>query len=142
MLLLTAHRPDADKMAVKMGIAKALKNENVPAILRCYIQGDCIFCLDDPTWVAALVVYGVPTEIEDYALDAVIETHWKDVGKDGKATVLQIVEYVFSDIIHARSLAYYISDKPQNGYLYCTNYAEIRDIAQRRAQAGMEQEEE
>jgi hypothetical protein len=151
MVLLTVHRPDAREMASKINeILKAREIlGNVPAKVRCHLDGDYAYCLDYPTWVAALVATGTPVEIKDYPLDAVIETDWQDVERDGKATVRDMVEYAYGYLLgwvegyHPfNGECYYISDVPEDGYLYCVNYDEVRDIAQRRARAATEQEEE
>jgi len=149
MLLLTIHRPDPDRWSDMLDRAVAVDSTGEQVYLRCYIDGEYAYCLDDPTWVAALVTIGVPVEIEDYDLDAVIDTDWQDVERDGKATVRDMVEYAYGHLIGwvegYRSFegeSYYITDRSEDGYLYCINYDEVRDIATRRARAAMEQEEE
>jgi hypothetical protein len=122
---------------------------NVPAQVRCHLDGDYAYCLNDPTYVAALVATSTPVEIKDYPLDAVIDTDWQDVERDGKATVREMVEYAYGHLLgwvegyHPfEGEAYYIADTPEDGCVYCVNYFEVRDIAQRRAQPATEQEEE
>jgi hypothetical protein len=149
MVLLTIYRPDPDRWSDMLDRAVAVDSTGEEVVLRCYIDGEYAYCLDDPTWVAALVTIGVPVTIQDYDLDAVIETDWQDVERDGKATVREMVEYAYGHLLGwtdgyrpFRGESYYISDMPEDNHLHCINYSDVLDIAFSRAQATVEDEED
>jgi hypothetical protein len=140
MLLLTVNSFDPDRWSDMLDRAVAVDSTGDEVILRCHADRNYIYCLDDPTWVAALVIIGVPVEIQDYPLDAIIETDWQVFEHDGKATVREMVDCIREDV----GDIFYVSAMPLNYFLYCTNYTEIREIAQQRSLAtvGYEQEQQ
>jgi hypothetical protein len=114
MKLYTRQLP-APPDSMYIGEAYAWKRRGKVA-LRCVIDGDNVYCLEDPRLVTALIELEVPIEIIAVSKDAYVE--WDDPIRYRRAKIAKLIRsYGTPD--NPKGNVYEISNRRETGKVYC-----------------------
>jgi len=119
---LYIHQPPAPPDSMYIGQAQQWKRRGKIA-LRCYVDGDNAYCLDDPRLVNAVITEGVPIEIINVRGTTYAE--WSDPVRYRREKLDKLVRRAFGNPERPRGNAYEISDKKENGKVYCIGIRQI-----------------